>query len=104
MSFEGNEYMIGSVSDANRFPSEEEYPFLVRDLLEYIEKVKSEEVASPGQGSSIIEIIMDYAFKNNIDVESVGDAVASDDHFKSFIESDCLFRGVFGETSLVEDW
>lgn len=99
MGFEGNEYMIGGPDNTSRFIPEDQYPFLVRELLEYISEVKAED-----SESSIVEVIMDYAFKNNLDVESVGDAIASDEHFKSFIETDCSFRGVFGKSSLSEEW
>lgn len=104
MSFEGNDNMIGGASDSARFIEEKEYPFVVRDILEHINKVKTEERDGNGPESSIVEVIMDYAFKENINVESVGDAISSDEYFKSFIESDCSFRGILGKKNLVEEW
>lgn len=66
------------------------YPFLVNDVMQYIEAIKQKD-----RGASIIDIIMDYARHENIDVEIVGDAISSDVYLKSFIEKDCQTHNIF---------
>lgn len=88
MSFEGNEYMI-EPTNKTIFVEEGNYALLIRNILEYIGRVKSK-----NPDAAIVEIIMDYAFKENLDIETVGDAIASDEYFKSFIEADTTFREI----------
>ena len=87
MIFESEEYMMESGDTST---SEEQYPFLVNDIIAYIDEIKKND-----KTSALIDIIMDYAFKHGIDVEAVGDAVSSDVYFKSFIEKDCENRRIF---------
>ena len=83
---------------------EENYPFIVKEVMKHIELIKK----SPrGKDTPLVDIIFDYCFKAGIDVEVVGDAIASDVYFKSFIEKDCelhrIFRSDHDQIQL-EDW
>jgi hypothetical protein len=99
MIFEGTEYMQ-PIEDLNDV-KEEDYDFLVHDILKYIERIKCREDT---KDISIIEVIMDYTFKNNLDISTVGDAISSDEHFKSFIEKDCRFRNSSGSVDTIGEW
>lgn len=63
---------------------EDVYPFLVNDIMKYIEVTKSND-----RYISLMDIMLDYSMKKDISVEMIGDAIASDEYFKSFIEKDC---------------
>jgi hypothetical protein len=78
---------------------EDQYPFLVNDVMEYIVHVKNN-----GEDLNLVEIITDYSFKYNIDVETIGDAISSDVYFKSFIEKDCELHKIFKTENTNEDW
>jgi hypothetical protein len=67
----------------------DEYPFLVNEVMKYISEMKVEDPSL-----SLIDIIFNYCFKFNLDVELVGDAINSDVYFKSFIEKDCQHHNV----------
>ena len=75
------EYLIGI---GNKDFTEDDYPFVVRNIIEYIDDIKKEE-----KHMSLLDIIIDYSFKTGIDLQVIGDAIASDVYFKSFIEKDC---------------
>lgn len=79
---------------------EEEYPFLVNSVMQHISEVKKDDPGTP-----LIDIIYDYCFKNDLEVELVGDAISSDVYFKSFIEKDCQHHNIMpsdGET--MDEW
>lgn len=81
---------------------EDSYPFIISDLMVYIETIKKRD-----KGASLIDIIMDYSIKNGYEPELVGDAIANDIYLKSFVEKDCQVHGFFGtqqETEELEDW
>ena len=76
--------------------TEAEYPFLVHDVMLYIDEMKKINLKKEHpQNLSLIDIIMEFAFRKNIDVEVVGDAIAGDIYFKSFIEKDCEMHKIF---------
>jgi len=79
--------------------SEKDYPFLVNDIIKYIEKIKRN-----NKDISMIEIIMDYCFKYNVEVEVAGDAISSDNYFKSYIEKDCELHRFFKSKINFEEW
>ena len=81
--------------------SEEQYPFLVNDIIKYIQKIKETEKAT-----TLVDIIMDYCFKFNVEIELVGDAISSDLYFKSFIEKDCEINKMFKTKNNIktEEW
>lgn len=77
---------------------DEAYPFLINNILEYIEEMKKED-----DTLSLIEIIVNYSFKNKIDLKLIGDAISEDEYFKQFIQKDSEFHGTIG-TEKVIDW
>ena len=68
---------------------EEEYPFLMNEIMEYINEIKSED-----SSVALIDIIFDFCLKRGMDVELVGDAISNDVYFKSFLEKDCQLHRV----------
>lgn len=78
------------------------YPTIITGLLKYIDEIKK---LDNTKECALIDIIMDYSSKQNIDVEVIGDAVRSDEYFKSFIESDCLSRNIIlSDKQSLENW
>jgi hypothetical protein len=83
---------------------DQNYPFIVQEVMKHIEAIKK---IPEGRDTPLIDIIFDYCFKNSIDVEIVGDAIASDVYFKSFIEKDCELHRIFrpdADQVQLEDW
>lgn len=72
----------------------DDYPYLINEIMNFIIKIKKKD---PDQ--SLIDIIYDYSFKNEIDIELIGDAISEDVYFKSFIEKDLQFH-----TKANDDW
>lgn len=70
--------------------NENEYPFLINDIMLYIEQIKEVET-----DISLIEIITDFCFKKDIELSIVGEAISNDVYFKSFIQKDCELHGFF---------
>lgn len=79
--------------------TEETYPFLVMEIMEYINEVKEQEHDMP-----LIEIITDFGRKHNIEPELIGDAITDDVYFKSFIEKDCQYHNIFKNENNPDDW
>lgn len=108
MEFDNEEYnadtIYGDIDSANFYYDMEgnknftidDYPQLINDLLYHIDNIKSKDPSS-----SLIDIVMDFSFTKNIDIEAVSDAINSDDYLKSFIQKDCEFRGIVRNNS---DW
>lgn len=82
MAFEGNGFMM---TERGIFVEEKDYPALIRDIIEHIADVKSKDAS---KDNNITDIILDYAFRNNIDTAAIGDIISSDGYLKSFIEKD----------------
>lgn len=81
---------------------ENNYPYLIEKLMEYILKIKTDE---RNKDLSMIDIIMDFSFKNSLDVELIGDAIRSDSYLKSFIEKDCEVHGILKSSiQEIEEW
>lgn len=82
---------------------EDSYPFIISDLMVYIERIKKLD-----KSSALLDIIMDYSIKNGFEPELVGDAIANDVYLKSFVEKDCRAHGFFGfnkqETEELVGW
>ena len=70
--------------------SELSYPVLLSELMIFIEKIKKEDTEL-----ALVDIIVEFAFQNGIEVELIGDAISEDNYFKSFIKKDCEFRKIF---------
>ena len=88
------------MSETKKF--EDGYPFIVQAVMKYIDEVKSQ-----GSDAALIDIITDFCFKNNLEVELVGDAISSDVYFKSFIEKDCQLHRYFrvdGDAEQLDEW
>lgn len=60
-----------------------EYAKLTKDILNYIIAIRTEE-----PDMKLMDIIFSYCFKNDLDVELVGDAISQDQQFKELIEMD----------------
>lgn len=76
------------------------YPFLINDILKYIEEMKKID-----ESLSLTEIIVNYSFKKKIDLKLIGDAISEDEYFKQFIKKDSEFRGILSSESDMEvDW
>ena len=81
---------------------EDYYPIIIAELLKYIDEIKNNDEKKE---CALIDIIMDFAHKQNIDVEVIGDAVRSDVYLSSFIESDCLSRHIIlSEKQSLDNW
>lgn len=57
------------------------YANLIKGCLDYILNVKKED-----NKAEIIDIIIDFCFKNNIDPSEMGDAISQDEYFKQLIK------------------
>lgn len=80
---------------------EDRYPFIIHDLMRYIEITKK---SHNNKDLSLLDIIMEYSDKNNLSVELVGDAISSDVYLKSFIEKDCEFHNIIKSDKSMNDW
>ena len=78
---------------------EDTYPFIVNDIIKYIDDVKSFD-----KTTNLIDIIMDYSLKKNIEPELIGDAIMTDVYFKSFIEKDCELHRMLKTDKIIEEW
>lgn len=79
---------------------EDTYPFIVNDVMKYIDRVKES-----GNQTSLLDIIMDYSIKNNIEPELIGDAIMTDVYFKSFVEKDCQVHNMLkSQNETIEEW
>lgn len=89
--------MIADVTEISK-----RYPYIIRDLMEYINVKKQSEIMDE---SSLLDIIMDFCFHQELDVEMVGDAIQSDIYFKSFVEKDCqMHRSITTKNKDMEKW
>lgn len=78
----------------------ESFPYLIKDILEYIEVIKKSKYYS---GESLVEIITQYALDNKIDIRLIGDAISEDEYFKTFIKHDAEHHGYL-EKEISEEW
>lgn len=79
---------------------ETSYSMIVKEVMKYIEEIKKTD-----NESSLFDIILDFCFKKELQVELVGDAIQSDVYFKSFIEKDCSTRGMLKVNEReIEQW
>jgi hypothetical protein len=68
---------------------EETYPQVVSEVMEYIIDRKKRD-----EGAALLDLIHDYCIRSGNSLELVGDAIASDVYFKSFIEKDCEVHNI----------
>jgi len=85
----------------SKLPLKDQYPFLINDILKYIDHMKKIDNSIP-----LFDIIIEYAFKYEIDIDLIGDAISNDVYFKSFIEKDCKVSGLLKDKSHspIEKW
>ena len=83
----------------NHLCAEENYPELISLVMEYTIKVKEKD-----KDVLLTDIIIDFSSRNNIDIEYIGDAISSDEYFKSFIEQDCKMNKQFKSNINREEW
>jgi len=77
---------------------ETQYTHIVSRVLEYIDMVKETD-----KDISLLEIISEFCFKNDLEVYMVGDAIASDVYLSSFIKKDCEFHNIIKSKNLPLD-
>ena len=83
-----------------QYYTEEEYPFLVNEVMKHIELVKKKDPSA-----ALLDIIYDFAFRNDIEPELVGDAISADVYFKSFIQKDCeMHRILQSDNPTMGEW
>ena len=75
-----------------------DYPLLMNSILKYIKYVKERE-----KNLNLLDIIMDYSIKNNVELEHIGDAISTDNHFKSLFQKDLELYKYF-KTEKSVDW
>jgi len=80
---------INNICTDNINDIESSYPIILREVMLHIEKIKKTD-----SESSLFDIIIDFCFKNELQVELVGDAIQSDSYFKAFIEKECAVNGL----------
>lgn len=98
--------MMNAIKNINSGENlEKVYPFLINDLMKYIEIIKESFSKNDNQGVSLVDIILEYSIKNDISVELIGDAIFSDEYFKSFVKKDCeLYNVILTDKKTLEDW
>jgi hypothetical protein len=78
------------------------YSFLIADIMVFIDKIKKLDTKKE---NGLLDIIYEYCLKNDIEVELMGDAIASDVYFKSFIQKDCEDRNIIKSNNTpIEEW
>jgi len=79
---------------------QQEYPFIVNSVMEYVINRKTEKSNIP-----MLDLISDYCLKEQMDVALVGDAIADNKYFASFIKADCEHYSILKpEIPKEEDW
>lgn len=75
------------------------YAKLIKDCLEYILKVKRD-----NNDSEIVDIIVDFCFKNDINPEEMGDAISQDEYFKQLIKVNGDITNKENSALDLDDW
>jgi len=78
----------------------EEYPILINNLLKYIDIVKQTDIKNE---LTLSDIILEYANRQNVAIELIGDAISTDTYLKSFILKDCELHNIF-QTETPDEW
>lgn len=76
-----------------------EYAHINDDVITYIEKIKIKDKDTP-----LIDIILDFCTKNDLDLDLVGDAISTDVYFMEFLKKDCEFNKIFKSNIVKEEW
>lgn len=81
---------------------EDYYPLVIADLLKYIDEIKQDDSKKE---FSLVDIIMEFSDKCDVEVELVGDAIRSDIYFMSFVKSDCTSRNIIlSDKTIINEW
>ena len=75
------------------------YNILIRDIINFINDIKEKD-----HELSLVDIILEFCFKYDVDIELIGDAISTDAYFKSFIEKDCELHKIFKSNITSLDW
>ena len=68
------------------------FPNLISKLMEFIVEIKK---TDSEKELSLIDIIVEYCSRFDLDIQIVGEAISMDVYFKSFIQTDCELRKIF---------
>lgn len=75
------------------------YPEIVNDLLKYLVSVKPTD-----KESSILDLILEYSIKTNIELELLGDAISTDDRVKNLIAKELENTNYTTQKKENNDW
>lgn len=94
--FESNDFPM---TEEGRVISSSDSIDVIHALMNYIIGIKKDQ---QNKDISLIDVIIDFSFKNDLDVQTVGDIISEDEYFKSFIEKDCANRNIIKNKSINE--
>lgn len=78
----------------------ERYALLNNTLLKFIENAKMSR-----SDLSMLDIIMDYSFYNNLTIDEIAESINSDEYFKDLFEKDCKSHLILkSEKKRLEEW
>lgn len=83
----------------NEKTEHEVYPILLNKLLKYIIKIKEED-----KEISIMDLLLEYSMRNSLDLELIGDAISTDEYFKSIVQKDMEVNNYTSEKKVNYDW
>lgn len=75
------------------------YPEIVNDLLKYLVSVKPTD-----KESSILDLILEYSIKTNMELELLGDAISTDDRVKNLIAKELENTNYTTQKKENNDW
>lgn len=81
---------------------EESYPKILSDLLKFIDYLKSKD---KDKILSIVDIIIEFSDKYDLDVDLVGEAIGTDEFFKAYVKKDCELRNIIPtDKKQMQEW
>lgn len=83
----------------NENTEQEVYPILLNKLLKYIIKIKEVD-----KEISIMDLLLEYSMRNSLDLELIGDAISTDEYFKSIVQKDMEVNNYTSEKKVNYDW
>ena len=75
------------------------YPEIVNDLLKYLVSVKPTD-----KEYSILDLILEYSIKTNMELELLGDAISTDDRVKNLIAKELENTNYTTQKKENNDW
>ena len=73
-----------------------EYDLLVKKVSEYIVSERKK-----NKNLTIVELLCEYVFKNDIEVEKLGDAISENDELKTLIAHEVK---IVSNKNIVDEW